>query len=194
MIDNHLMAPDSIIGREDYKFTTSTCPPPIAEIFFSMIQLSTMGSRGEIYSRKQSTNYGQRTYFFNLKENRFSDIFVSIVESIKTPEVSDAYQRTQIVIFSADWSRFATEINLAKTQIQGKNFRWNSILETSSQKRSYSFEILEKARNIRLLIKEVKPHDEGPNDRLIRINIEDLDSFMASFSETIAHAKNDSPR
>lgn len=54
-----------------------------------------MGIRGELFSTRVSTE--GRTYFFNVKENRMGDIFLTIVES--KPTEADNFERRSIVIF-----------------------------------------------------------------------------------------------
>lgn len=61
-----------------------------------------MGIRGELFSTKISCE--GRTYFFNVKENRMGDIFLSIVES--KPTESENFDRRSIVIFREDVKGF----------------------------------------------------------------------------------------
>ena len=61
-----------------------------------------MGIRGELYSTRVSTE--GRTYFFNVKENRMGDVFLTIVES--KPTEADNFDRRSIVIFRDDMRDF----------------------------------------------------------------------------------------
>ncbi|MDA8424590.1 MAG: DUF3276 family protein [Treponema sp.] len=54
-----------------------------------------MGIRGELFSTRVSTE--GRTYFFNVKENRMGDVFLTIVES--KPTEAENFERRSIVIF-----------------------------------------------------------------------------------------------
>lgn len=65
--------------------------------------------RGEIFTERFSTDR-QRTYFFNVKENRLGDIFLNIVES-KESESSLGFDRHQIVIFKEDLKEFLQVLN-----------------------------------------------------------------------------------
>jgi hypothetical protein len=47
----------------------------------------------------------RRTYFFNVKENRNNDVFVTVVESKKTGE-GEAFDRHQVVVFEEDLRLF----------------------------------------------------------------------------------------
>ncbi len=61
-----------------------------------------MGIRGEVFSVKSSS--GNRTYFFNVKENRHGDLFLNVVESKKSGE--ESFERHSIVIFKEDLEGF----------------------------------------------------------------------------------------
>ncbi len=60
-----------------------------------------MGIRGELYTNQ--VNLDNRSYFFNVKENRNGDVFLQIVES-KVKDGSD--DRRAIVIFADDMQKF----------------------------------------------------------------------------------------
>ncbi len=68
-----------------------------------------MGIRGEIYTTRASS--GNRTYFFNVKENRNGDLFLNVVESKKHGE--SGFERHQIVVFEEDLLEFVDEFNKA---------------------------------------------------------------------------------
>lgn len=61
-----------------------------------------MGVRGEIYSTKVSLQ--NRTYFFNVKENRLGDLYLNIVES-KNKDIG-GFDRQSIVLFADDLTNF----------------------------------------------------------------------------------------
>ncbi len=61
-----------------------------------------MGLRGELFSTRMACD--GRTYFFNVKENRMGDLFLSIVES-KPMETGD-FDRRSIVIFQENAEEF----------------------------------------------------------------------------------------
>ena len=68
-----------------------------------------MDRRGEIFTERFSTDK-QRTYFFNVKENRLGDLFLNIVES-KESESSLGFERRQIVVFKEDLKEFLQTLN-----------------------------------------------------------------------------------
>jgi hypothetical protein len=61
-----------------------------------------MGIRGELYSTRFACD--GRTYFFNVKENRNGDVFLSIVES--KPSEGESFDRRSIVIFGEHMEGF----------------------------------------------------------------------------------------
>lgn len=60
-----------------------------------------MGIRGELFTTQ--VNLDNRSYFFNVKENRSGDVFLQVVES-KVKEGED--DRRAIVIFADDMQNF----------------------------------------------------------------------------------------
>jgi hypothetical protein len=63
-----------------------------------------MGQRGEIFSWRATSNNDKRTYFFNLKENRTGDLYLTVVESKKHGETD--FERHQVVVFEEDFIIF----------------------------------------------------------------------------------------
>lgn len=61
-----------------------------------------MGVRGEIFSTKVALQ--NRTYFFNVKENRMGDLYLNIVES-KNRETG-GFERQSLVLFNDDLREF----------------------------------------------------------------------------------------
>lgn len=66
-----------------------------------------MGQRGEVFSTRMVKN--DRTYFFNVKENIYGDMFLNIVESKGTVD-SDKFIRQSIVIYQEDLGEFLKEL------------------------------------------------------------------------------------
>lgn len=60
-----------------------------------------MGIRGELFTNQ--VNLDNRSYFFNVKENRNGDVFLQVVESKIKEGVDD---RRAIVIFADDMQKF----------------------------------------------------------------------------------------
>ncbi|WP_223292724.1 DUF3276 family protein [Breznakiella homolactica] len=61
-----------------------------------------MGIRGELFSTKVSLQ--NRTYFFNVKENRMGDLYLNIVES-KNKD-GGGFERQSVILFAEDLTEF----------------------------------------------------------------------------------------
>ena len=61
-----------------------------------------MGVRGEIFTTKVSLQ--NRTYFFNVKENRLGDLYLNIVESKNRDE--GGFDRQSVILFAEDLQEF----------------------------------------------------------------------------------------
>lgn len=68
-----------------------------------------MGIRGELFSTRFSCE--GRTYFFNVKENRNGDIFLSVVES--KPTETETFDRRSIVVFKENMEGFMRALRTA---------------------------------------------------------------------------------
>lgn len=73
-----------------------------------------MGARGELYTTQVVLD--NRSYFFNVKENRNGDIFLQIVES-KT-RVGEDYDRRAIIVFSDDMKKFFSGLDSSLSFIE----------------------------------------------------------------------------
>jgi hypothetical protein len=62
-----------------------------------------MGIRGELFSTRVMLE--NRTYFFNVKENRTGDLYLNIVES-KNRENSSGFDRQSVILFAEDLQDF----------------------------------------------------------------------------------------
>jgi hypothetical protein len=61
-----------------------------------------MGIRGELFSSRVGCE--GRTYFFNVKENRMGDVFLTVVES--KPSETEGFERRSVVVFREDMPDF----------------------------------------------------------------------------------------
>ena len=68
-----------------------------------------MGQRGEVFSARAVT--AKRTYFFNVKENRFGDLFLNIVES--KPHAESEFERQSVIVFREDLDNFLSGLESA---------------------------------------------------------------------------------
>ncbi len=69
-----------------------------------------MGQRGEVFSTRLHT--GDRTYFFNVKENYRGDMYLNLVES-KVSEETGRFIRQSIIVYPEDLGEFLREMQQA---------------------------------------------------------------------------------
>lgn len=75
-----------------------------------------MGARGELFTTQIMLD--NRSYFFNVKENRTGDIFLQIVESKN--KNGESFDRHQIAVFSEDMQQFCKGFETALSYIEKK--------------------------------------------------------------------------
>lgn len=75
-----------------------------------------MGIRGELFTTQIQVE--NRTYFFNVKENRLGDVFLQIVESKNTDGAG--FDRHAIVVFQDEMQTFLQGLNQSLEFIEKK--------------------------------------------------------------------------
>lgn len=73
-----------------------------------------MGVRGELYTTEVYLD--NRSYFFNVKENRTGDVFLQVVEA-KNKDGAET-DRHQIAVFAEDLQKFLQGLNLSLAFIE----------------------------------------------------------------------------
>ncbi len=66
-----------------------------------------MGERGEVFSSKVVRD--DRTYFFNVKENVYGDLYLNIVESRPT-DTEGRFLRQSVLVYQEDLGAFVKEL------------------------------------------------------------------------------------
>ncbi len=66
-----------------------------------------MGERGEVYSSRLVKD--DRTYFFNVKENIYGDLYLNIVESRPT-DTEGRFLRQSVIVYQEDLGEFLKEL------------------------------------------------------------------------------------
>ncbi|MFA5467760.1 MAG: DUF3276 family protein [Sphaerochaetaceae bacterium] len=77
-----------------------------------------MGVRGEVFTTKFVS--GERTYFFNVKENVYGDLFLNIVESRGSEGGSERFIRQSIIVYKEDLDDFVKEFQKSLDFIKQK--------------------------------------------------------------------------
>lgn len=90
-----------------------------------------MGIRGELFTTEVTLD--NRTYFFNVKENRMGDVFLQVVES-KSAE-GTGFDRHAIVVFEDDMQRFLSGLeNSLKFIEKSRKTRQKTATDTKTKK------------------------------------------------------------
>lgn len=74
-----------------------------------------MGRRGEVFTTRLDA--GDRTYFFNVKENIHKDLSLNIVESKGTPD-SGRFVRQSLIVYQEDLGSFLDTLQQAVDAIK----------------------------------------------------------------------------
>lgn len=92
-----------------------------------------MGARGELFTTQVYLD--NRSYFFNVKENRSGDVFMQIVES-KNRDGVEA-DRHQIAIFAEDMQKFLQGMEKALDFVEkDRKTKQKAVKEKKAQKES----------------------------------------------------------
>ncbi|HHU35922.1 MAG TPA: DUF3276 family protein [Treponema sp.] len=111
-----------------------------------------MGIRGELFTTEVILD--NRTYFFNIKENRMGDVFLQVVES-KSAEGS-GFDRHAIVVFEEDMQRFLGGLESSLQYIEKtRKTRQKTSPETKGKK-------IVRRRASPTESESVNPHDKTP--------------------------------
>lgn len=94
-----------------------------------------MGQRGELFTERVFFQNGQKTFFFNVKENRQLDLFLNIVETKRRPE--SGFERHSIMVYKEDLPQFLENLDEAcKALGQNRSFA-DKEFAAESGKRKY---------------------------------------------------------
>ncbi len=144
-----------------------------------------MGQRGEVFTLKRFVEEGGLTYFFNIKENRYGDLFLNLVESRKK---KNRFQRFSLIVYEEDFKKFAAILETAVMKLKALERNWKHDLKTGSGKRSYAFTIKSTRKGEFYLV--IAEHRIGSNETYenvsLRVFRKNLDTFMEGFDRAAA--------
>lgn len=149
-----------------------------------------MGKRGELFTEKLFSGNGSKTYFFNVKENRFGDYFLNFVESSKNE--SGRFIRYSIIVFEEDLDLYSKDFRKAAAIAIGKEDEYTGELRTGSGKRVYSFHVKKSSRgDFNLILGESRSDYAGSfQNEAIKVFSEDLDKFLDCFEKAVRFIEN----
>lgn len=145
-----------------------------------------MGQRGEVFTLKRFVEDGGLTYFFNVKENRYGDLFMNLVESRKR---ENRFLRFSLIIYSEDFKKFSELLETAVTKLKASVPEWSAELKTGSGKRKYSFAVKQaKNSQLYLIIAESRiGKNESYENVSVRVFKKNLDIFLEGFDKAAPH-------
>lgn len=149
-----------------------------------------MGQRGELYTRKVYAEDGDKTYFFNVKENRYEHLFLNLAESNKRE--NGQFSRHSIMIYREDFKAFR-EVFYKALQYLQKDEKSTEALEfhPASGKRSYQFSIHVNRKASFMLITENRRTKEMQfQNETIRLDKTQSESFLQAFKGVMRFMDN----
>ena len=151
-----------------------------------------MGKRGELFTERLFSENETKTYFFNVKENRFGDYFLNIVESTKN--ANGKFDRFSIVIFEEDLDLFVNEFHKVIDFMKKAQDDYKAELQTGSGKRLYFFRAKKSTRgDYNLIIGESRANYSGSFQKgSIKVFSEDIEAFVNEFNRSVAYVEKHS--
>lgn len=144
-----------------------------------------MGQRGEVFSTRIFVNEGRKTFFFNVKENRYHDIYLNIAESRKTDR---GFRRSSIVVFQEDIDPFLRVLDTALNGMRKRQV--DEILTVGHGRRQYRFRGSGKNRGV-LQIVETREDESGYRREGIYLDLAYVDMFMKGMGKALSVMKSD---
>ena len=148
-----------------------------------------MGQRGEIFTSKRFADDGSLTYFFNVKENRYGDLFLNLVESKKR---DSSFKRFSLIVYMEDLTKFLQHFEEAVGKMKASIEPFQSELKTGSGKRKYTFLVKSsKTRELYLTVSESRVNmDENYENVSIRVFVRNLETFLDGFDAAVDTIKS----
>lgn len=145
-----------------------------------------MGQRGEIFSTRIFVDEGRKTYFFNLKENRFGDLYLNIVESRKHDY---GFKRFSVVVFQEDMLEFIKNLNDVVSGIRRREKNIDREFSVGEDRRSYMLRLTTRGKPA-LQITEERVADSGSLKVSIYVPLGTVDIFLSGFYKAIKQFKD----
>lgn len=137
------------------------------------------GNNESVFSKRIKAGK-RRTYFFDVKENRGNDYFITITESKKRFD-GDGYDRHKLFIYKEDFMKFidalSETINHVKTELM-PDFDFNAFNHEydENEERTETKEMIESIEKVAEKTEEVVPQNE-PSFIANQEDFSDLDAW-----------------
>ena len=145
-----------------------------------------MGQRGEIFSTRIFVDDGQKTFFFNVKENRFRDKYLNIVESRKSDR---GFKRSSIVVFSDDIAKFRAFLNQTLSVLRSGKDITEDTLQVGGGRRRYEFRSPPRGKKA-LQIVETREDATGKRRESVMVPLKDMPDFLTGLEKAVSMMKN----
>ncbi len=145
-----------------------------------------MGQRGEIYSTRIFLDDGDKTFFFNVKENRYHDYYLNIVESRKAER---GFKRSSVVVFDDDIDKFLIVLNRVMDAIRRRKGSPEETLTVGGGRREYILRLPPRGKPA-LQLTEKREDATGSRRESVIIPINSFDIFTEGLSKAVSAMKN----
>ena len=145
-----------------------------------------MGQRGEIYSTRIFLDEGQKTFFFNIKENRYHDHYLNIVESRKTDR---GFKRSSLVVFDDDIDKFLKILEKAMDGIRRRKVLPELTLTVGGGRREYVLRTPPRGKPA-LQLSEKREDATGLRRESLIVPLDSFDIFTEGLGKAVSVMKN----
>ncbi len=148
--------------------------------------MAAMGQRGELYSTRIFIDDGQKTFFFNVKENRYHDLYLNIVESRKSDR---GFKRTSLVVFDDDIDRFMIVLERTMNEIRRRKGSPEETLTVGGGRREYILRMPPRGKPA-LQLTEKREDATGYRRESLIIPVDSFDIFLEGLGKAVSALKN----
>jgi len=145
-----------------------------------------MGQRGELYSTRIFLDDGQKTFFFNVKENRYHDYYLNIVESRKAER---GFKRSSLVVFDNDIDKFMEVLNKTMDAIRRRKGSPENTLTVGGGRREYTLRLPPRGKPA-LQLTEKREDATGFRRESLIVPVDSFDLFLEGLSKAVSAMKN----
>jgi hypothetical protein len=151
-----------------------------------------MGHRGEIFTRKIFVKEGEKTYFFNIKENRYGDKFLNLVESSKKDE--GVFKRNSIMVYQEDLIPFMDGFSLSRTHLEKRDktsFALSKGCETGRRTFYFSVKWNKFGWGSIFISEEREDHVSERRNETVLVDERDLEDFLKGYEPAMSRLREE---
>ncbi len=148
--------------------------------------MADMGRRGEVYSTRIFVDDGQKTFFFNVKENRYHDLYLNIVESRKTDR---GFKRTSLVVFDDDIDKFMIVLERTMNAIRSRKGSPEETFTVGGGRREYLLRLPPRGKPA-LQLTEKREDATGYRRESLIVPLNSFDIFLDGLGKAVSAMNN----